>query len=170
MKKSKEIKTKRLLLKSFDSTDFEVMKSLLCNNEISKTYMIPTFSSEEEVIKLFRTLKDFSTSDDHFVYGIYYRGNLIGFINDTETDAELIEVGYVISPDMKNQGFATEALISAIQELFRMGYFVVRAGCFESNIASKRVMEKSAMQLIDKTEDVEYRGELHHCIYFEIKQ
>lgn len=170
MKKSKEIKTKRLLLKSFDSDDFEAMKVLLCHNDIRKTYMLPDASSEEEVEELFCVLKDFSAADEHFVYGIYYREKLIGFINDIEIDDELIELGYVIAPDMKNQGFATEALLSAIQELFRIGYSVVRAGCFKSNTASKRVMEKSGMQLIDKTRAIEYRGKLHHCVYFEIKQ
>lgn len=167
MKKNNRIETKRLLLKPFDSIDFRAMKLLLCNSEISETYMLPDFSTEKEVYKLFCILKDFSISDKHFVYGIYYREQLIGFINDIEMGVESIELGYVINPDMKNRGYATEALISAISELFRMGYSVVRAGCFESNVASKRVMEKSGMQLIDRREEIEYRGKLHRCIYFE---
>lgn len=100
------------------------MKLLLCNSEISETYMLPDFSTEKEVYKLFCILKDFSISDKHFVYGIYYREQLIGFINDIEMGVESIELGYVINPDMKNRGYATEALISAISELFRMGYLL----------------------------------------------
>ena len=48
-----------------------------------------------------------------------------------------------------------------------MGYSTVRAGIFEENGASRRVIEKCGLKQIDYTDDIEYRGNVHHCIYFE---
>ena len=59
-------------------------------------------------------------------------------------------------------------LSASIQELFRMGYSEIKAGFFEENQASRRVMEKSGMKIHDQTDDIEYRGKIHHCIYYSI--
>lgn len=169
MKKTPILKTERLVMHSFRNEDLDDAVALLCNEEIKKTFMIPDFESREGAIQMFYALKDMSDSNEHFVNGIYLKEKLIGFINDVEIDGDKIEIGYVIHPDMKNKGYATEVLSASIQELFQMGYSLVRAGFFEENIASRRVMEKSGMHQIEQTEDIEYRGEVHHCIYFEIR-
>jgi len=75
----------------------------------------------------------------------------------------------VIHPDYQNRGFATEALTASIQELFRLGYSRVRAGYFAENPASGRVMEKSGMHPISKMDTIEYRGNVHRCLYYEIE-
>ena len=49
-----------------------------------------------------------------------------------------------------------------------MGFRKVMAGFFEENTASRRVMEKSGMQLNDLVEEEEYRGIIHKCYYCEI--
>ncbi len=164
------LETERLTLHPFHDIDLKDAIVLLNNNEIKETYIIPDFSTREDAVKMFDALKRMSNSDKHFVYGIYLDHKLIGFINDVDIDGCTIEVGYVINPDMKNHGYATEMLLACIQELFRMGYSVVRAGFFEENNASRRVMEKSGMTRIEKTDEIEYRGKLHHCIYYEIRK
>jgi ribosomal-protein-alanine N-acetyltransferase len=58
----------------------------------------------------------------------------------------MMALGYVIAPEHQGKGFATEAVQACIHELFRMGYEHVRAGYFEGNTASRRVMEKLGMQ------------------------
>ena len=45
----------------------------------------------------------------------------------------------------------------------------VRCGAFPENTASIRVMEKAGMVREDFTEDIEYRGIMHHCVYYSIK-
>lgn len=166
-KKLKMIQSERLILKSYDASDLEDMFFLLCNEEIKETYMIPDFACKEDVIKMFYKIKDSSCLDEHFEYGIYLKNHLIGWINDTMIDGNTIEIGYVIHPEMKNSGFATEVLTVAIHELFKMGYNTVQAGLFEDNFASRRVMEKCGMRIINKTETMEYHGKNHACIYFE---
>ncbi|NCA67840.1 MAG: N-acetyltransferase, partial [Clostridia bacterium] len=137
-KKPSVIITERLIMRSYRDSDMENAIALLCNDNIKKTYMIPDFSSREDAVLMFHKIKDLSYSDKHFEYGIYLKEQLIGFINDVETDDESIEIGYVIHPDMQGNGYATEILSAAIRELFKMGYSVVKAGFFEENIASRR--------------------------------
>ena len=167
-KKKATLLTQRLVLKSYDDDDKDKMVALLCNEEIKKTFMIPDFENKEQAERLFERLKEFSRSEDHFEYGIYLEDVLIGFLNDCEIKDAKIEVGYVISPDYKGKGYATEALHAAIEELFRMGYEHVMAGCFEQNKASSRVMEKCGMHRLALEEDIEYQGICHHCLYYGI--
>jgi len=156
-------------MKSYDDSDLERAIELLTNEEVKETFMLPDFESIEQAEKMFFRIKDYSVSDSHFEYGIYLQEKLIGFLNDVEINGDTIEIGYVIHPDHKNQGYATEALAASIEELFRIGYSCVRAGYFSENIASKRVMEKCGMVEISKTVDIEYRGKVHHCIFMETR-
>lgn len=164
------IQTKRLVLEQYRDEDQDSMIELLTNDKIKETFMIPDFKTEEEAIVMFRKLKEYSSSDHHYERGIYLQGKLIGFLNDVEIKEKEIELGYVIHPDFHNQGYATEALAAAIEDLFQMGYLTVITGAFESNLASCRVMEKCGMHRIKKEDDVFYHNENKHCIYYEIRQ
>ena len=119
---------------------------------------------------MFDVLKAMSHSPEHFVRGIYLHDDLIGFLNDVEIDGKEIEIGYVIHPSKKNQGYMTEALNAAIPAMFDAGYSVVRAGAFEENTASIRVMEKCGMHETTKTEEIAYNGNMHRCIFFQVEK
>lgn len=160
------INTERLCLQSIREQDQEDAIELLTNDEISKTYMLPEFQSRDEAISLFERLKQLSASENHFLYGIYLNDKMIGFINDVEMDQDEIELGYVIHPRYKGKGYATEVLKKSIEILFQLGYSVVKAGAFEENPASMRVMEKSGMTRTDQEEMIAYRGKNHRCIYY----
>lgn len=166
--KSPEIRTARLVLRPLVPSDLDDMLPLLCSNKVNATYMLPDFTAREDAIKLFERLRILSHSAEHLLFGIYLADQLIGFLNDTGFSDGMVEVGYVISPDHWNRGYATEALTAVIEELFRLGFTTVRAGFFEENPASGRVMEKSGMHRIDLTEDIDYRGKTHRCLYCEI--
>ena len=45
---------------------------------------------------------------------------------------------------------------------------MVKAGAFEENLASMRVMEKSGMHRIQQEDTIEYRGKVHRCFNYEI--
>lgn len=164
------IKTERLELKSYRSCDKEHLIKLLTNEEIAKTFMVPEFKSREHMLSLIEKLIAFSQTEDtaHLEYGIYLNDVLIGFVNDCGIENDEIEIGYVISPDYKGCGYATEAVSAVIKDLFRMGFKKIIAGYFEENTASRRVMEKCGMYPISMTDEDEYRGEIHICRYFEI--
>ena len=170
MEKLPCLKTPRLELQAFRETDLPAAKELLCSAEVAKSYMLPEFKCPDEAEPLFRRLTELSLSKEHFVYGIYLHDRLIGFLNDVEiTDGEM-ELGYVIHPAHWNCGYMTEALAAATEELFRLGFRRVVAGHFKSNPASGRVMAKCGMTKLDKTDEIEYRGVTHRCIYYAIEK
>lgn len=165
--KQKEILTARLCLRSFREEDMEALYGLLTNEEIKKTYMIPDFPSREAADKMCRRFVDLSLDEGHFVRGIYLENRLIGFLNDVETTEKTVEIGYVIHPLHWNRGYATEAVQGALAVLLDSGFDAVRAGYFEENEASGRVMEKAGMEKITYEDALEYRGKTHRCLYYE---
>lgn len=164
------MKTARLEIQPYRKEDQQRLKALLTNEKIKETFMIPDFQKEEDLMQLVYKLQERSLSDAHYVRGIYLHDTLIGFVNDVEITENRIELGYLIDPVYHNQGYASEALIAIIQDLFTKGFEKVMAGAFESNIASRRVMEKCGMCLLDQKEEVMYHGILHPCVYYAIEK
>jgi RimJ/RimL family protein N-acetyltransferase len=164
------IQTKRLQLQPMSDRDADAAVALLTDNVVKQTYMLPDFESREQALSLFSRLVALSHMEERFVRGIYLNGEWIGMLNDVGVEGGCIELGYALLPRYYGQGYATEALCGAIEALFTRGYTEIRAGAFEGNDASLRVMQKSGMQRIDYTEEIEYRGSVHHCIFYAIKK
>ena len=162
------IKSERLELKSIEENDFDLLVEIFKNQEVKKTYMLPDFDNDEKYYILAKRFKDLSLDNSHYLRGIYYQNKLIGFINDVEIVGKSIELGYVINPNFKNQGYATEALKASINYLFENGYEEVICGAFSSNLASTKVMEKAGLILLNKLDQIEYRGIIHNCIYYSV--
>jgi len=156
-------------LRAISDADEAEMLELLTSDAVAETFMLPEYSSREEAMPLFRRLCEMSSDPAKFVYGIF-TDHLVGLLNEVEITGDSIELGYAIVPSEWGKGYATGALTVAISELFRIGYTAVRAGAFEGNDASLRVMEKSGMRRKKMTASVEYRGKTHPCIYYEIKK
>lgn len=146
--------------------DRDNMIELLTNSEIKKTYMLPDFENEEQAEKLFARLKEGSLAEKVYQAGIFLDGEVIGYANEVERDGDKIELGYMIHPKHHNKGYGTEMLKVMIDEMFARGFTEVLAGAFEENVASMRIMEKSGMTRIEKTDEIEYRGALHKCVYY----
>lgn len=160
--------TKRLTIKPYDDADEDRMVELLTNEAIKATYMIPDFGSREEAVAMFKRLQRYSLSNEHYEFGIYKRDELIGFVNDVCIEPQSIEIGFAIHPDYHNQGYATEMLASVIEDLFSRGYYRVIAGAFETNTASRRIMEKCGMKKTEIEKDILYQGKQQHCVYYSI--
>lgn len=144
----------------------EPMLQLLTDAQIKLTYMLPDFECKEAAIPLFRRLCTLSREPGRFVRGIYADGALVGFLNDVEITGSSMELGYVIHPEHWGRGYATAALKLAMEQLFAWGFQEVITGAFEENCASLRVMEKAGMTRLEKTDEIEYRGTRHRCIYY----
>ncbi len=163
------IHTPRLALRPFIAEDEPAAAALLRSPKIAQTYILPDLSAPGSAEALFGRLLLLSHSPEHFVYGIYLENALIGFLNDVEITGDTIELGYVIAPAHWNRGYATEALAAALEALFALGYAAVRAGFFESNAASRRVMEKCGLRPAYMTQEIPYRGQVRRCIYYEAR-
>lgn len=159
----------RVKLRPFEEQDAPAATGIFRDDTVKKTYMFPDLT-EETARKLFDRMLEISHMDGRFIRGIYLQNELIGFINDPEITDDTIELGWVVHPDYHNRGYATEAVCLAIEELFSKGFQEITAGAFEENPASLRVMEKSGMHKIEKTEEIDYRGKVHHCIFYAIRR
>ena len=163
------IQTERLLLKSFSTEDEREILQIMTNECVKQTYLVPDFVSEEQGLQTARRIIALSKNENRCAFGIYREDTLVGFINDVEILGKSIELGYVIAPMHQNLGYATEALRAVIKYLFETGYEEIIAGAFSSNFASIRVMEKCGMRRIAKRAEIEYRGRLHDCVYYAVK-
>lgn len=163
------ITTPRLLLKRITALDVAEGIRIYRDQTVNKTYMFPDLT-EDGAKKLHDRLCMLSANENRYVRGIYLENKMVGFINDPEIIDGTIELGWVVSPEFHNRGFATEAVTHAIEDLFSRGYTEITAGAFQENPASMRVMEKSGMTRIDKTEEIEYRGKTHHCVFYAIRR
>ena len=146
--------------------DKNEMLEIFKDNEVKQTYMLPDFDNDEGYIRLFEGFKKLTTMTTKYVRGIFLNDTLIGFINEVEKNEEFIELGYVISPKYKGNGYCTEALEKSINYLLASGYKEVICGAFETNLASIRVMEKAGMKKIKKVDIIPYRGINHKCVYY----
>ena len=157
----------QITLRPFRPEDQAQILEIVTSSKINQTYMLPDFETKEDAIPLFNRLMNLSNDSSRFVRCIDLDGAAIGFLNDVEIKDGAMELGYVIHPDYHNRGYMTQALKLAISNLFDLGYKRVVCGAFEQNKASQRVMEKAGMLQIPFTEEIEYRGKTHLCVYFE---
>ena len=168
--KREKVCTKRLILRKIEGADFDNLIGIFFNEEVKKTYMIPDFKSVDDALKLAERFRDLSKNYDRFVYGVYLDNRLIGFVNDVFIGENTVELGYVIHPDYKNNGYATEVLKACIDLVFESGFIHLKTGAFEENLPSIRVMQKCGMKEAKEKEQIEYRGEVKNCKYYQISK
>lgn len=155
-------------LRPIDPKDLEVVSQILLDETIRKTYMVPDLT-RDAAIALASRFVALSRDENRYVRGIYAENTLVGWLNDAEISGNSLELGWVIHPLHQNNGYATAAVKTAIDDLFQKGFRKVIAGAFENNFASQRVMEKAGMTLQEQSENIEYRGKIHHCIFYAIE-
>ena len=164
-----QYQTERLVIRPISEADREAVLDLLASEAVGKTYMLPQYQRREDATPLFQRLVALSNDPSRYVAGIYLGGQFIGMMNETERKDGKIEMGYALLPAFHNRGCATEALRGAIDYLFDRGFETVVAGAFSGNAASIRVMEKCGMEKQAYTDEAEYRGITHTCVYYAIQ-
>ena len=167
--RARQLVTRRLVLRPFAEEDRDAFLHMAADDGIKKTYMLPDLADGEQADAFFERIRALSESE-RFVYGIYRDGRLVGMLNECGGADGEVEIGYFIASEDWNRGYATEAFGAAIRELFRMGYDAVKAGYFEENPASRRVMEKCGLQPVDEESTIPYRGRDHRCLFRVIRR
>lgn len=156
----------RLTLRPFRRRDLDAFRAICQDLRVCRTYMLPDLD-EEGVQKLLDRMVSLSADRDRYVVAVCLEDQLIGWINDTEMTDLTVELGWAFHPDHWGKGYATEAVLGAMEQLKDEGFSKVYAGAFAENPASIRVMQKTGMRRLERTEDLEYRGTVHHCVYYE---
>ena len=157
---------RKIRLRPIEDADAGDCVALLRDPRVSKTYLLPDYPTAEDAMPLFRRLRDLSRDEAHFVRALDKDGRMVGFFNDVSIADGVLEIGYVVSPACWNRGYATEGLGLAAAELFRLGLRELKAGFFEENGASRRVMEKNGLTPTGEEESLDYRGASHRVIYY----
>ncbi|MBQ7338434.1 MAG: GNAT family N-acetyltransferase [Clostridia bacterium] len=160
------LRTPRLTLSALREKDAAALIALFRHKMVNATYMVPDLADETTAARLFSRMRELSLAADHCVFGIFLDDTLIGIMNDTEIDSDTIEMGYALHPDHSGHGYMTEAFSAVIAHLRARGFARVTAGAFEENAASLRVLQKCGMIPLPKTDEIEYRGRKHVCIYY----
>ena len=155
-----------IFLRPMEPADQERMLDILTSELINKTYMLPDFAQREDAAPLFLRLMKMSQNPGSYVRAIATENGLVGFLNSVQIQGKTIELGYVIHPDFHGKGYMTKALRLAMVELFSLGYEEILTGVFSTNTASIRVMEKCGMTKLSKTDEIQYRGVTHTCVYY----
>lgn len=163
-------RTERLEIRPISPADKEAVLDLLTDETVGKTYMLPAYQSRVEAEPLFQRLVELSGDESRYIAGVYLDNQFIGMMNDTEIKGKQVEMGYAYLPAFYNRGYATEAFHGGIAYLLDNGFETVVAGAFAENTASLRVMEKCGMTKQDYTDEIEYRGVSHTCIYYAISK
>ena len=156
-----------VMLRHVISSDRQMYLSLLQNEVVGKTYMVPDAIDEHMAGRLFAEFLELSGAHDRYVRTISVGDTPIGVIHDVGIKYSSVELGWAILPQYHNIGYCTQALKTAMEELKQFGFTEVTAGAFEHNTSSLRVMEKNGMKRTDVCESITYRGEEHSCIYYK---
>ena len=146
--------------------DRERMLDILTSEKVNRTYMLPDFEHREDALPMYLRLMEMSSNRSKYLRAIADGDGLVGFVNQVDLQDGEMELGYVIHPDFHGRGYMTRALELAMEEVFSLGCQKIITGAFSSNPASIRVMEKCRMTRMDKTDEIEYRGNVHTCVYY----
>lgn len=165
-----EFTTQRLRVGQIREKDLPALMALMTDDTVKQTYMVPDFASAAEAEAMARRLMDLTRDPTRHRAGIFLQDGLIGIIHDVMQKEDTVEIGYALLPAYYNQGYCSEAFRGVIQWMWQHGFRKVIAGAFEENRASIRVMEKCGLTLQPETEEIDYRGKTHHCVYYGIER
>ena len=166
------LQTKRLLMRKIQVEDKDYLLRMYQNPLVNATYICDSLQTDEAVTKFVERMSNFEYDGKTYLWILEYEGRPIGMLNTflSHDDSSTIEIGYAVDSPYWNQGFATEALVAAIDYLLKnTEYHKIQCSHFLSNVASKRVMEKANMIYEGVRQEVFFfRGEYHSLGYYYV--
>ena len=151
-----ELWTDRLILRRYRPEDAEPLYQYLGTDPAMYAYSgWNPYATLEMAAETVRRFID-SYEDDHaYSWVMDVDDVLVGTIGaydykiDPSTDHDQIEVGYSVVKNWQGRGYATDALKEVLKYLTENeGISCVTAWCASENTGSRRVLEKSGMQLV----------------------
>lgn len=139
------IETKRLLLRPFRQADAPDCFAFLSHRETC--YLDGGYEPFPEMDEKYALLMEkFAKQEGRYMVELKGSGKVIGTLHlfpDDRRAVETMEVGYVISPGYRRQGYGREAVEAVIEHLFRdTDTQLVTAGAAVCNAPSIAMLEK----------------------------
>ncbi|MEQ6354259.1 GNAT family protein [Lysinibacillus sp. M3] len=142
------LKTARLTLRPISLNDLEAMFNYTSSENVARFVTWSPHKSLDETKVFVELVLNGYEQGNHLLWGIEYEQKFIGTIDFVSVNDQhkCAEIGYVLSEEYWNQGITTEAVKKLIDYGFNeLKMIRIQARCFEDNIASQKVMEKSGM-------------------------
>ncbi len=156
-----EIETERLLLRRILPKDADAMYEYSCDKSVTRFLLWDTHPDYYYTREYIEYLQERYALGDFFDWAIVLKstGCMIGTCGFTNFDLpnSCAEIGYVLNPRYRGNGYAPEAASRIIDFAFKeLSLERVSAICMEENDASLRVMQKCGMTR---------EGTLRHAVY-----
>lgn len=150
--------TNRITIREYLPTELETWLNHLFNEQVA--LYIPKRSREERIIIFNNALKHYETTKIHGMWGMFDKisGEFIGgcLLRPYHDEANILEIGYSITPKYWGQGLATEMIAGLIKYGFTEDTIKEITAVTElPNIASQRVLEKNGFVRGDNFMDEE---------------
>lgn len=137
----KTIETNRLILRTFEETDYDDLYEFLSQLRDDEFEGYPGIAYENGR----EHLKYRVHSEDFYAIELKSLGKVIGNVYCGKRDFDAREIGYIINADYQKCGYATEAVRAIIDAAFESGVHRVFAECDPRNECSWKLLEKAGM-------------------------
>lgn len=149
-----EIISDRLLIRPIQNSDIDMIHNYASDKDITMMMYYPKESwSDTQQFVLDAVSKWSQEKPDDREYVIVQDGKVVGGINLEQTETEdVLEIGWIVHRDYKNQGIATKAAKLLIKYAFDyLKVSKIIAHCDSRNSVSEQVMKKLGMKLVCST-------------------
>jgi len=154
-----ELRTPRLILRSFREEDVDAMAQLFANPDFMR-FSLGVFTERKKTVEFIEKVMDWNRAGIPSQFAVVPRGEdaivgYCGFFQHAEVPGE-IEIGYRLHPDYWNRGLITEAARAVRDHGFAdLELPRVISLIHPENIPSRRVAEKNGM---DVEKQIMFRG------------
>ena len=170
---SKQLETKRLLLKTQTMNEQKRLWEILMIPEVNKYYLNVSTKLREKLLdwdiqeKFYKKEMEYANDKDIFKWSIFLKDTeeCIGRIscqesydeNSSVREPNIRDVGWYIDPFYQGKGYGTEAAIAMIDYMFNeVGIEKIITGAAIINKPSWKIMERLGFTRQDKTFMVQY--------------
>jgi len=171
------LETERLVLRDFEPGDWEAIRALVSDPEVTCFMHFRTWSEVKSGEWFAWCLENNEVSPrDAYNWAIITRervpgatGDVAGWLGIGGTAER--GCGYALRPQYWGHGYMTEALRAVIEyELGVLGARRIRSTCEVENVASARVMEKAGMRHERTVYDADFEGNWAHRHHHAIER
>ncbi len=174
-----DLETARLALRPWTASqvDIDAMYSFAKDPEFPKLMSWAAHTDPGETRAFLESVVTERLEDRGVTWAIIHDGQVVGSISLTGIRWQFAawridraELGYWLAPKLWNTGLMTEAAHQVLLFGFdTLGLHKITTGCFEQNVASRRVIEKLGFRHVGRHEDDVWRdGRWHTQLRYEL--